>query len=867
MFSLQSPVYVPFSSEDLDPSDARSSVFTELHSLYHLPLQDTSLITDILASPSTSDDASDSSNITNNDDTIIVKNSGKPVTQPSVMAGTNLGLLRDPFGTTKLQDVVFVASVAPLTLHVIQPSKSLTRPLVSMSLHSVLPTLGGSHQPRLRLWKGVGDMVGLYEELTNTVMLADPANGEVLRLNKSSFLERVALPLRQLMQQEVQNRCSPSGQAILVYSRKQPHLTVVDPSKGKVDNLELDVDVENVISDGRGGWIIQDTEGGQWILGGSRGLDSVVKLQLEDSGRVEYFGDVEGNIMRGALQDMSGVSTSPAESTTGGGILTTKNTYATLLQGYNESNSSGGLYSWPRIEPPKESDTLGYPYHWQQQAIVQPVPPETGRSGVVIPLTGQVVKAIKKLPDQAPDLLRTVPCAGYLEVTDVGDRSVSWLPVPPARHLSEYWQWSVGRIAPHLLVSGGGSGGVVTVDKSGGVRVWQVGGEVLKQGMEEWAAMVGDEDQTKRLELSKSWGDMSLNAPKHGKMDEKNAPHVGGNTWAGGTGGRDTAGLGGVGGPYRLDAGHDVHQVSDEVKATVPPEVTEAARKMAKAAHQKRLKEIQMSEYDHEQYQALSNNVTAQVTQMRAILSSLTAKAGERWWVTHRPDGELDDNALVDGLAGATNIYRQRQEIPPEAGQPQTKPKRLRLLLDASGSMYRFNGHDKRLQRSLEAALMLMEACLGHEARLKYDIYAHSGEDHSVRLCTVDTVPDDSKKRLDLLRTVLAHSQFCMSGDSTVTATTHACDQLAKIADQSDQSFVVLLSDANLDRYGISPNRLAAAMTSQDSVQCYAVFIGSLGNQATRLAEALPAGKAYVCLDVNDLPQIMQHIFTHAMTQ
>ena len=37
---------------------------------------------------------------------------------------------------------------------------------------------------------------------------------------------------------------------------------------------------------------------------------------------------------------------------------------------------------------------------------------------------------------------------------------------------------------------------------------------------------------------------------------------MGGNTWAGGTGGRDTAGLGGIGGPYRLDAGHNVQQVS-----------------------------------------------------------------------------------------------------------------------------------------------------------------------------------------------------------------------------------------------------------------------------------------------------------------
>ena len=53
-----------------------------------------------------------------------------------------------------------------------------------------------------------------------------------------------------------------------------------------------------------------------------------------------------------------------------------------------------------------------------------------------------------------------------------------------------------------------------------------------------------------------------VDEPKHGKVDSTNAPHVGGNTWAGGTGGRDTAGLGGKGGPYRLDAGHDVTQVS-----------------------------------------------------------------------------------------------------------------------------------------------------------------------------------------------------------------------------------------------------------------------------------------------------------------
>jgi len=78
--------------------------------------------------------------------------------------------------------------------------------------------------------------------------------------------------------------------------------------------------------------------------------------------------------------------------------------------------------------------------------------------------------------------------------------------------------------------------------------------------------------------------------PKHGKEDPTNSPHVGGNTWAGGTGGRDTAGLGGVGGPYRLDKGHTVYQVSDEEKAKVSEQVLKAAREMAQEALKRRLK-------------------------------------------------------------------------------------------------------------------------------------------------------------------------------------------------------------------------------------------------------------------------------------
>ena len=72
--------------------------------------------------------------------------------------------------------------------------------------------------------------------------------------------------------------------------------------------------------------------------------------------------------------------------------------------------------------------------------------------------------------------------------------------------------------------------------------------------MNEWRRMIGTDDDLK-LTINRESG-ADVDSPKHGKIDENNDPHVGGNTWAGGTGGRDTAGLGGKGGPYRLDAGH-----------------------------------------------------------------------------------------------------------------------------------------------------------------------------------------------------------------------------------------------------------------------------------------------------------------------
>ena len=83
--------------------------------------------------------------------------------------------------------------------------------------------------------------------------------------------------------------------------------------------------------------------------------------------------------------------------------------------------------------------------------------------------------------------------------------------------------------------------------------------------------------------------------------------------------------------------------------------------------------------------------------------------------------GELDDTRLIEGITGEKTIYKRRGEQEPEPGAVQEKPKRLRLVVDVSGSMYRFNGHDQRLERMLESTLMVMEALEGYGDRVSVD--------------------------------------------------------------------------------------------------------------------------------------------------
>lgn len=77
-----------------------------------------------------------------------------------------------------------------------------------------------------------------------------------------------------------------------------------------------------------------------------------------------------------------------------------------------------------------------------------------------------------------------------------------------------------------------------------------------------------------------------------------------------------------------------------------------------------------------------------------------------------------------------------------------------------------------------------------------------------------------------------AHSQFCWTGDNTVDATTDAINTIA--SEPADECYVIVLSDANFSRYYIDPIKYGKLMTSDPHIKVFAIFIGSLGDEANR---------------------------------
>jgi hypothetical protein len=67
--------------------------------------------------------------------------------------------------------------------------------------------------------------------------------------------------------------------------------------------------------------------------------------------------------------------------------------------------------------------------------------------------------------------------------------------------------------------------------------------------------------------------------------------------------------------------------------------------------------------------------------------------------------------------------------------------------------------------------------------------------------------PTTLKEEFQVMERMVAHSQFCSSGDNTLEGTEVAIKDVA--SREGDEHFVFVVSDANLARYGINPKQFA----------------------------------------------------------
>ena len=274
---------------------------------------------------------------------------------------------------------------------------------------------------------------------------------------------------------------------------------------------------------------------------------------------------------------------------------------------------------------------------------------------------------------------------------------------------------------------------------------------------------------------------MPSDGPKHGAWDDE--AHMGGNMFAGGSGGSGTAGLGGRGGPYRLDVGQQLGHMTQQEKDAVDDASLAAAKDMATKAHAKKLEELGFGPAEASAYEAARDAVLLGATELRAALLDREKRDRERVWKTRQTVGELDDNLLVDGVAGERGVYRRRvapdgadddddaDRPAPTSKHGETRdPIRLRFVFDCSGSMYTFNRIDRRLERLQQIALFVFEALDGLDDDYDYSVVAHSGNGPEAELFVpwgAGGKPKSPKERWAVCQRMAAHAQYCSPGDHT----------------------------------------------------------------------------------------------------
>ncbi|CAB1346522.1 unnamed protein product, partial [Coregonus sp. 'balchen'] len=332
---------------------------------------------------------------------------------------------------------------------------------------------------------------------------------------------------------------------LLFYKEGGNQLDVLDVLEGRVHTISLPINLSKVFLVAEDRWLLVESNTNKKFL-----LTKPMHMGAEDSGVCQLHSVSEDGVSTGhgassgevCVPQTVGSDQLPNENLSAAlgqkivspnRLLSDTSSYARIIVGFPDLMSPNEVYSFKRdmdLSEMRGGDSGGQMFF--RGGLKSSVAKRT--NCVSLLSANQVVRALPPgqvpLKDIFPPDVTPPMTAAYLEVSDTD-----------------------------VLLAGLGSGGVVTVDMGGYVRLWETGLDNLQRSLLEWRTMIGSEDSRP----------IQLNEREYSEMWH----------W-----GRDTAGLGGKGGPYRLDAGHKVHQLSKAEIDAIPEDIRRAAREMGEKA-------------------------------------------------------------------------------------------------------------------------------------------------------------------------------------------------------------------------------------------------------------------------------------------
>ncbi|CAJ0760628.1 2341_t:CDS:10 [Entrophospora sp. SA101] len=707
---------------------------------------------------------------------------------------------------------LFVVTTNPITLHAINQNH---RKIRSMDLYEYFPLQKAPPGLKMTIVQTQenGWYLLLHDPIANSLLCIDFARSP--KMSVLVFLNKIPLtglnPTKSVMLKDFE-----STGILVFYQSERSTILMLDFNINTMYTIEVPVKISKLFLLKPNAWLLRDSVSGHYHIVYANNLDGQnlvpnIILQIDIKSLLKPIPDEITFISQDVFQQASFMSTrflqSNDDSIAASIIL---NSPETLVDDIKTE-----IISYMR----KPGDDCKNCFNDLKNSSISLK--KTGQLATVIPLKdGRSVGNLEIFNPVENALWRiTIPLSIQVPSFSISDSR-------PIENPYLYFD----RIAATLLELPNGD--LLTMDISGVVRIWQVDAGQLILAANTWRKLVGNLDQQK-LSIIYETDEEKFSRERFGNEVQQ--------IFQDRIDGGDSLNLMG-----REPTFIDVSKLSLRTEIPPPIKLTAAQRDLHELTMRKKREQINMTQENMNLFQSYLVNVQKEIHELRVILESIEAKKKERVWLKNQSSGDIDDTKLIEGLTGESNIYKRRGDNDPDLGFFQDKPKKMVFAFDLSA---RFNSHDRRLDRSMEN-------------KFQYRIVGHSGDSPNVEFVKEGKYPRNEKEEFKILSQMYLHSQFCLSGDNTLNATANAIKEITK--EEADDYFVVILSDANIAQYNINPTDISKTLKSDDRVNAFIIFIGSIQNQAERLRDSL-TGHAHVCMDNKDLPKIMKSIFLASM--